>query len=209
METSNWLVFLAVSGAGSISPGPDAIASMSAGLRHGFRHGYVTIFGTVLGTWTQLVVVAVGLGALISTSIVAFSVVKWLGVAYLVWIGIGQWRAPVHPWFTPSNASSGVRQRNIVMKSWMVSALNPKTTVFFLAVVPQFITVNQPLVSQYLVIGLTLAFTDMVVMASYTAMASKVLLALKNPAHLQLLNRVLGGLLVAAGSSLALFNHAS
>jgi len=74
----------------------------------------------------------------------------------------------------------------------MVSALNPKTTVFFLAVVPQFITVNQPLVSQYMVIGLTLAFTDMVVMASYTAMASKVLLALKKPAHVQILNRVLG-----------------
>ncbi len=91
----------------------------------------------------------------------------------------------------------------------MISMLNPKTTVFLLAVIPQFIIVKQPLVNQYMVIGLTLAFTEMVVMASYTAMASKVLLALKNPGHLQLLNRVLGALLVVAGASLALFNHTS
>ncbi len=209
METSSWLVFFAASCAFSISPGPNAIASMNAGLQHGFRRGYVTIFGPVLGIWTQLVLVVVGLGALICTSIVVFSVVKWLGVAYLLWIGISQWRAPARPWINRSDATSDVRQRTIVFKAWMISTLNPKTTVFLLAVVPQFIAVGQPLVNQYVTIGLTLAFTEMVVMASYTAMASKVLLALKNPAHLQLLNRVLGGLLVAAGSSLALFNHAS
>jgi len=209
METSNWFVFFAASCAFSISPGPNAIASMNAGLQHGFRRGYVTIFGPVLGIWTQLVMVVVGLGALISTSIVVFSVVKWLGVAYLVWIGISQWRTPARPWLNQSVSTSNVRQRTIVFRAWMISMLNPKTTVFLLAVIPQFIIVKQPLVNQYMVIGLTLAFTEMVVMASYTAMASKVLLVLKKPAHVQILNRVLGGLLVAAGSSLALFNHAN
>jgi len=209
METSNWLIFFAASCAFSISPGPNAIASMNAGLQHGFRRGYVTVFGPVLGIWTQLVFVIAGFGTLIYTSVVVFSAVKWLGVAYLVWIGISQWRASARPWLSQSEPSSGVRQRTIVFRAWVISTLNPKTTVFLLAVVPQFIMVNQPLTSQYMVIGLTLAFTEMVVMASYTAMASKVLLVLKKPAHVQILNRVLGGLLVAAGSSLALFNHAN
>lgn len=209
METSNWFVFFAASCAFSISPGPNAIASVNAGIQYGFRRGYVTIFGPMLGIWTQLFLVIVGLGALICTSNAVFSVVKWLGAAYLVWIGISQWRAPARPWLYQSEATSVVCQRTIVFRAWMISALNPKTTVFLLAVVPQFITVNQPLAIQYVIIGLTLAFTEMAVMASYTALASKVLLVLKVPAHLRILNRILGGMLVAAGSSLALFNLAA
>jgi homoserine/homoserine lactone efflux protein len=61
---------------------------MSAGLNHGFRYGYVTVIGLVLGIWTQLLVVGVGLGALVAASGTAFAVVKWLGVGYLVWLGI-------------------------------------------------------------------------------------------------------------------------
>src|SRR5665811_638469 len=97
MELSTWLTFFAASWAISISPGPGAIASMSAGLNHGFKRGYVTIFGLILGIWTQVLVVGVGLGALVAASNTAFTVVKWLGVVYLVYLGITQWRAPVRP----------------------------------------------------------------------------------------------------------------
>lgn len=208
MELSTWLTFFAASWAISISPGPGAIASMSAGLNHGFKYGYVTIFGLVLGIWSQLAVVGVGLGALMATSGTAFTVVKWLGVGYLVWLGIQQWRAPARPMVAPSEAGEVVSRRALILKGWMINVVNPKGTVFLLAVVPQFINVNHPLTPQYLIIGATLAFTDMVVMAGYTALASRVLGALKEPSHIRAMNRTFGSLFVVAGSLLALFKRA-
>ena len=209
MQLATWLAFFAASWAISISPGPGAIASMSAGLNHGFRYGYVTIFGLVLGIWTQLLIVGVGLGALISTSATAFTVVKWLGVAYLVWLGIAQWRAPARPMVTLSDTGVVVSQRALILKAWMINVVNPKGTVFLLAVVPQFINLAQPLLPQYLIIGATLAFTDMVVMSGYTALASRVLGALKEPSHIRAMNRTFGSLFVLAGSLLALFKRSA
>jgi len=208
MELSTWLTFFAASWAISISPGPGAIASMSAGLNHGFKRGYVIIFGLVLGIWTQLAVVGVGLGALVAASSTAFTVVKWLGVAYLVWLGIAQWRAPARPMVAVSDSGVIVSQRSMILRAWMINVVNPKGTVFLLAVVPQFMNLSQPLLPQYLTIGATLAFTDMVVMAGYTALAAKVLGALKDPSHIRVMNRTFGSLFVLAGSLLALFKRA-
>jgi homoserine/homoserine lactone efflux protein len=182
MELSTWLTFFAASWAISISPGPGAIASMSAGLNHGFKYGYVTIFGLILGIWTQLLVVGAGLGALMATSHNAFVVVKWLGVAYLVWLGIQQWRAPARPMVAASDSAVLVSQRTLIVKAWMINVVNPKGTVFLLAVVPQFIN---------------------------TALASRVLGALKKPSHIRAMNRTFGTLFVLAGSLLALFKRSA
>jgi homoserine/homoserine lactone efflux protein len=208
MELSTWLTFFAASWAISISPGPGAIASMSSGLNHGFKYGYVMIFGLVLGIWSQLLIVGVGLGALMATSSAAFTVVKWLGVAYLVWLGIQQWRAPARPMVALSDTGEVVTQRALILKGWMINVVNPKGTVFLLAVVPQFINLHHPLTPQYLIIGATLAFTDLVVMSGYTALASRVLGALKEPSHIRAMNRTFGSLFVVAGSLLALFKRA-
>lgn len=208
MEFSTWLSFFAASWAISISPGPGAIAAMSAGLNHGFRYGYVTIIGLVLGIWSQLLIVGVGLGALISASSTAFMVVKWLGVGYLVWLGIQQWRAPARPMVALADSKERVTQRQLILRAWMINVVNPKGTVFLLAVVPQFMDLSQPLLPQYLIIGATLAFTDMVVMSGYTALASRVLSALKEPSHIRAVNRVFGSLFVLAGSLLAFFKRA-
>ncbi|WP_114970130.1 LysE family transporter [Rhodoferax ferrireducens] len=209
MELSTWLAFFAASWAISISPGAGAIAAMSAGLNHGFRRGYVTSFGLILGIWTQVIVVGLGLGALVAASSMAFLVVKWLGVAYLVWLGIQQWRAPATPLAAKTEEGAVVvTRRSMILRAWMINAVNPKGTIFLLAVVPQFMNLSQPLVPQYLIIAATLAFTDLVVMAGYTALASRVLGALKSPAHVRAMNRTFGGLFVAAGSLLAMFKRA-
>ena len=208
MEFSTWLAFFAASWAISISPGAGAVAAMSAGLNHGFRRGYFTTFGLILGIWTQVLVVGAGLGALVAASSTAFGVVKWLGVAYLVWLGIAQWRAPARPMAAVSDSGMIVTRRSMIARAWMINAVNPKGTVFLLAVVPQFMTLAQPLLPQYLLIAATLAFTDMVVMAGYTVLASRLLGALKSPAHIRALNRTFGSLFVLAGTLLALFKRA-
>ena len=209
MELSTWLAFFAASWAISISPGAGAVAAMSAGLNHGFRRGYFTTFGLVLGIWLQVIVVSLGLGALVATSSTAFAVVKWLGVAYLVWLGIAQWRAPATPMVTQTDEGPRVTRRSMVLRAIMINAVNPKGTVFLLAVVPQFLNLAQPLMPQYLVIAATLGFTDLVVMAGYTALASRVLGALRSPSHIRAMNRTFGSLFVLAGSLLALFKRAN
>ena len=209
MELSTWLAFFAASWAISISPGAGAVAAMSAGLNHGFRRGYFTTFGLVLGIWLQVIVVSLGLGALVATSSTAFAVVKWLGVAYLVWLGIAQWRAPATPMVTQTDEGTRVTRRSMVLRAIMINAVNPKGTVFLLAVVPQFLNLAQPLMPQYLVIAATLGFTDLVVMAGYTALASRVLGALRSPSHIRAMNRTFGSLFVLAGSLLALFKRAN
>lgn len=207
MEFTTWLAFFAASWAISISPGAGAVAAMSAGLNHGFRRGYITTLGLVLGIWTQIVVVGVGLGAVVAASSTAFLVIKWAGVAYLVWLGIQQWRAPAVPLATQAEEAPIVTARTMIFRAWVINALNPKGTVFLLAVMPQFLNLAEPLLPQYLVIAATLAFTDLVVMAGYTALAARVLRALTSESHLKAMNRVFGGLFVAAGTLLALFKR--
>ena len=208
MQLSIWLAFFAAAWAISLSPGAGAVAAMSAGLNHGFARGYVMTFGLILGIWTQVLVVGLGLGALIAASSFGFALVKWLGVAYLVWLGIKQWRAPLIPMVSESAEASAGSPRTLILRGWMINAANPKGTVFLLAVVPQFLDVSRALGPQYLVIATTLAFTDLVVMAAYTALAARLLRLLKSPRQIRLLNRSFGSLFVAAGFLLALFKRA-
>ncbi len=207
MDFSLWLTFLVAACLISLSPGAGAVAAMSAGLNHGFARGYVMSFGLVLGIWTQILVVGLGLGALIAASSIGFALVKWLGVAYLVWLGLKQWRAPAVPLVNASAEAVAVEPRTLVLRGWMINAANPKGTVFLLAVVPQFLDLTRALAPQYAVIALTLACTDLIVMAGYTALAAKLLRLLKSPRQIKVLNRSFGSLFVGAGLLLAMFKR--
>jgi len=207
MTLATWLTFFVACWAISLSPGPGALAAMSSGLNLGFRRGYFTTFGLILGIWTQVVIVVAGLGALIQASAAAFVVLKYCGAAYLVWLGISQWRASDRP--LVAAAGEPLRSRKeLVVRGWGINAVNPKGTVFMLAVVPQFLDLSRPLLPQYLVIALSLSITDLVVMGGYTALAAKVLRALREPHHVRWLNRGFGSLFVVAGTLLATFRRA-
>ena len=97
MALETWLAFFVASWLISLSPGAGAISCMAAGIRYGYRKGLWNIAGLQLGILFVLGIVAAGLGAVLAASTVAFNVIKWLGAAYLVWLGIQQWRAPVAP----------------------------------------------------------------------------------------------------------------
>ncbi|MFG6412679.1 LysE family transporter [Roseateles sp. DC23W] len=209
MEFATWLTLFAACWAISLSPGAGAVAAMSAGLSHGFRRGYFMTFGLILGILTQVLFVSAGLGALIAASETAFAFIKWAGVAYLVWLGVQQWRAPARPLVAVDGGAIQATRRQLVLRGWGINAVNPKGTVFLLAVVPQFLDLAAPLAPQYVVIGATLAFTDLVVMAGYTALAARVLAALKSESHIKALNRVFGSLFVVAGALLATFKRST
>jgi homoserine/homoserine lactone efflux protein len=203
VDFNTWLGFFVASWAISISPGAGAVAAMTAGLQHGFARGYCLTFGLILGLWSQLLLVGAGLGALIVASSTAFAAIKWLGVAYLLWLGIAQWRAPAVGLKAQTDGATTTTRGSIVMRGWVLNSLNPKGTLFMLAVVPQFLNPAQQLLAQYLVIGATLAFTDLVINAGYTAFASKALAALRSPRQMRWVNRVFGSLFIALAAMLA------
>lgn len=217
MSWSVWIPFFIATVAISLSPGPGALAAMGAGLSQGFARGQAIAFGLLLGVWTQTLVVSVGLGAVLATSELAFTLVKWVGAAYLVWLGVQQWRAPAlglrvdaaaADGAAPAAAAAAVGRAALVLRGWGVNALNPKGTVFLLAVLPQFIDTNAPLAPQYLVIGLTFGVVECAVMSGYVALASRLQAVLAAPRRMRWVNRGMGSLFMAAGTALALFKRA-
>lgn len=209
MELTTWLALFAASWAISVSPGAGAVAAMNAGLVHGFKRGYITTIGLILGIMSQLLLISIGLGAVVARSNIAFEAVKWFGVVYLIWLGIGQWRSPLTAMRLERVSTTREPAAKMIFKGWMINAANPKGTVFLLAVVPQFMNLSEPLWLQYVIIGATLTFTDAVVMAGYTALAARIFTVLKSARHVQLLNRFFGSLFIVAGVSLSFFKQSA
>lgn len=207
MSLSTWLAFFAASWAISFSPGPGAISAMASGVKYGFRRGYWTTVGLLIGILIQFVVVAVGLGAVLAASEVAFGVVKWLGVAYLIYLGWRQIRTDAMPVAVEAGEPAPFRIRDLIVRGCLINITNPKGTVFLLAVVPQFLNLSQPLTLQYVIIAATLCLTDLVAMGCYTTFAARVLSVLRSPRHIRWLNRTFGALFILAGTVLASFSH--
>lgn len=205
MTLDTWLAFFAASWLISLSPGPGALSCMSAGQRFGFRHAIWNIIGLQAGMLLLVGICAVGLGAALAASQHLFAAIKWAGVAYLVWLGIAQWRSPAAP--MREEDASPSQGPALMLRAFLINASNPKGIVFMLAVLPQFIDAQRLQWPQYLACGATLMFTDAVVMSGYTLLAVRVLRALRDARHIRWLNRSFGALFIGAGLLLAGFRR--
>ena len=199
-----WLAFFGAAIAIAVSPGAGAIQSMATGLTHGVRRGYWSILGLEIGLMLQLSLVAAGLGAVVTNSILAFNIIKWIGVAYLFYLAVRQWRtATVDLREQVGRAMDGGRL-SLVVRGFLVNATNPKGLVFFLAVLPQFVVPASPLLPQYLAIGVTMVAVDLVVMGLYTALSVRLLTWMQTPRKQTVVNRVFSGLFATAAVILSL-----
>jgi homoserine/homoserine lactone efflux protein len=204
-----WLTFVGAAIAIAVSPGAGAIQSMATGLTHGVRRGYWSILGLEVGLMLQLTLVAIGLGAVVANSIIAFNIIKWAGVAYLIYLAVRQWRtATIDLREQIGKAMDGGRLA-LVVRGFLVNATNPKGLVFFLAVLPQFLVPTGPLMPQYLAIGATMVAVDLVVMGLYTALAARLLMWMHTPRRQTAVNRVFSGLFAAAAVVLSLLRRAA
>ena len=208
MSLETWLAFFAACWVISLSPGAGAIASMSCGLQYGFWRGYWNALGLQLGLVLQIAIIAAGVGAILAASATAFQFIKWFGVAYLVYLAVKQWRA------LPADISdeSAIRPigkpLSLVFRGFLVNVSNPKALIFMLAVLPQFINPHAPLLPQYLIITATMVTVDLVVMAGYTGLASRVLRMLRTPKQQRRMNRTFAGLFLGAATLLATIRRA-
>jgi homoserine/homoserine lactone efflux protein len=179
---------------------------MSHGLAYGVRRASVTILGLQLGLVLLLAIAGAGVGALLLASATAFTVVKLVGAAYLIYLGICQWRAPVQA----ANGTAQVVAMPPARRFWLgflTNATNPKGIVFMVAVLPQFMSPAQPVLPQLVAMGITMFAVDLVVMHGYAALASTMQRFAKSKRAVKTQNRIFGGLLMAAGATLLAFKR--
>lgn len=204
MRWELWLAFIGASVAISVSPGAGAIQSMATGLSHGLRRGWWSVAGLQIGLMTQLAVVAIGLGAAVSKSLVAFTVIKWIGVLYLIYLAVRQWRAAADDLTAEVGVAADCGRLSLLARGALVNLTNPKGLVFLLAVLPQFVMPAEPLLPQYLAIAITMLVVDVIVMGAYTGLAARVLRVLRTPRQQNALNRAMSGLFAVAAVALSL-----
>jgi homoserine/homoserine lactone efflux protein len=209
MAWSVWLTFVGAAFLIALSPGAGAVQSMATGLTHGVRRGYWSILGLEIGLMLQLALVALGLGAIVTSSIVAFNVVKWIGVAYLLYLAVKQWRTATRDLGEQLGAAGPSSRRALVARGFLVNTTNPKGLVFFLAVLPQFVVPTAPLVPQYLAIGATMITVDVIVMSLYTGLAARLLRWMHTPRQQTAVNRTFSGLFAVAALALSLVRRAA
>lgn len=196
----------------NIMPGPDSLLIMARSATQGWRAGCAAALGIGAGTMVHVTAAAVGLSALLSTSAMAFSVVKWVGAAYIVYVGIGMLRAKLksgggsQPGAGEAAVPPAASYRRIFAQGFLTNVLNPKVALFFLAFVPQFISADAPNKAlAFLILGCIFNFNSMLWcngLAVFTAFASARLKV--KPLVALWLNRVTGGLFLALGARLAL-----
>jgi threonine/homoserine/homoserine lactone efflux protein len=192
-----WLAFAAASAVLLAIPGPTVLLVVAYSLGQGRRAAVATTAGVALGDFTAMTASMLGLGLLLATSATLFTALKWLGAAYLVYLGIRLWRAPVAATATaPPPVVSG---RRMFAHTWLVTALNPKSLVFFVAFLPQFIDPARPLLGQLVVMEATFLVLATLNATVYALLAAAARRGIHRPAVQRAVNRVGGSLLVGAG----------
>lgn len=203
MEWTLWLTLVAAGALISFTPGAGAINTMANALNSGWTRSIWGIIGQQIALLAHLAVVAAGVGVLVASSPVLFNVIRYAGAAYLVYLGIRQWRMPPA---APSDDGAVAHEpaASMLRRGLFVNLTNPKAIVFFLAFTPQFIRPEDPLVRQYLVLAATVVVIDVIVMWFFFAAAAKGLRRLtRDESGQRWINRIFGSLFVGVGVLLA------
>ncbi len=203
MTFATWITFVIAGSLIAISPGSGAVMAMSHGLAYGIRKASATVLGLQLGLLLVFAIAGAGVGSLLMASELAFGAVKTVGALYLIWCGVGQWRAPAQPSgldaaVLADHPSLGRR----VLTGFLTNATNPKGIIFMVAVLPQFISQQAALLPQLLILGATMVTIDTVVMHGYAWLAASMQRFFRDARAVRKQNRFFGAVLVLVGAAL-------
>jgi threonine/homoserine/homoserine lactone efflux protein len=183
-----------------LMPGPNVALIVANSVTHGWRHGLLTVAGTSSAMVVQLGLTWLGMAALLGALGGWFAALRWIGVAYLVYLGIRQWRAvPIDLTATAPPAASA---RAVYLRGLLVSLTNPKTLAFYGAFFPQFIRLDRSVGAQTAILAATFLGLALLIDGAWAILAARLRGVLAARGRLR--NRVSGGVLVAAGAALAL-----
>jgi len=197
MSFDIWLTMLLASILISVSPGAGAVVSMNYGLKYGLKRSYAAIFGLQTGLFLQTFVVVIGLGSIIMQSVLLFSIIKWIGVIYLVGLGIVKFiEKPSLP--SDTQRIKAFSAKKAYIQATLINLTNIKATVFLVAFIPQFLSPEKPLLIQFAIICATLICVDIIVMTGYSSLASKLKGVIKSVRAIRIQNRITGTFLLLA-----------
>ncbi|MBX2824728.1 MAG: LysE family translocator [Gammaproteobacteria bacterium] len=206
MSIETWLAFVLATSILLIIPGPTIMLVVSYALSHGRSSGWATVPGVALGDFIAITASLAGAGALMAASTTLFSVVKLLGAAYLIWLGIRLWRSEPEIQELPQTRYNASR-RAMFRNAWIVTALNPKGMVFFVAFVPQFVNADAPLLLQFCILVITFVTLAAINVALWAILAGQVRQQINQPSRLRWLNRAGASFMIGAGLVTATFRQ--
>jgi threonine/homoserine/homoserine lactone efflux protein len=199
MTFESWAAFTAASAVLLIIPGPTVLLVVSYALGQGWRTVLPMTVGVALGDFTAMTLSMLGLGALLATSATLFTVLKWVGAAYLVYLGIRLWRAGGTLDAAPR--TDAVSAARMLGHAWLVTALNPKSITFFVAFLPAFLDPKADFLTQMVVFETTFLVLAFANAFGYALVAARARGFVANPRAIAVVNKVGGGLLIGAGAA--------
>lgn len=204
IEPTKFVLFIGISWALIIAPGPDMFYVITRGMAHGRRAGIVSAIGVVCGILVHTTAAALGLTLILQTSAAAFLFVKYIGAAYLLYLGIKAWRDKST--FSLQSPAPVIDSRALFWQGVLSNVLNPKIAIFFLAFLPQFVDKRSDHITlQMFILGLTFAFFGLcfLLVVGYSSGVIGGWLT-RQPQYAQFFQRLAGGILIALGIRLAL-----
>jgi threonine/homoserine/homoserine lactone efflux protein len=203
MTFESWAAFSAASAVLLIIPGPTVLLVVSYALGQGWRTVLPMTVGVALGDFTAMTLSMLGLGALLAASATLFTILKWVGAAYLVYLGVRLWRAGGTLDAAPR--TDAVSAAKMLGHAWLVTALNPKSITFFVAFLPAFLDPKADFLTQMVVFETTFLVLAFANAFGYALVAARARGFVANPRAIGVVNKVGGGLLIGAGAATVTF----
>jgi len=201
VDLHTWLLYFLAALGLSLSPGPNSLLALTHGALHGRRMALYTLSGGAAGFIIIIALSMFGIGALLRASLVWLTVLKWVGGAYLVWLGIQVWRSP--PISVRQNNGAGDAQpRTLFRQGFLAAVTNPKGILFFAAFLPQFVDPHRSLATQFIVMAATFAVIEFVTELVLATLAHRITAWLARVGRT--FNRACGGIFIAIGALLPL-----
>ncbi|MEM7596456.1 MAG: LysE family translocator [Pseudomonadota bacterium] len=204
MSFELWLAFAAASTALVLIPGPTVLLVLSYAISQGKRVAVASATGVALGDFVAMSLSLAGLGALVLASATLFTVLKWVGAVYLVYLGVKLLRSPPSQGLDALGTAQSVTGGGVFWHAAAVTALNPKSIAFFIAFVPQFVVVDQPILPQFAILIATFVGIAAVNALSYALLADRLRQTIKRPNVITWFTRGGGVALIGMGIMTAL-----
>jgi threonine/homoserine/homoserine lactone efflux protein len=207
MSFETWAAFAAATSILLIIPGPTILLVVSYALGQGWRTALPVAIGVALGDFTAMTLSMLGIGALLAASATVFTILKWIGAAYLVYLGVKLFRAGGALQADPRTET--VSPATMVGHAWLVTALNPKSITFFVAFLPQFLDRNADFFTQMLIFEATFLILAFANALGYALVAARARSLVRNPRAIGIFNKTGGSLLIGAGIATAAMRSGS
>ena len=201
MALEMWLYYVLAVLVLTASPGPSVLLCVTKAVTKGFEASVLTALGSLTAIVGVMTLSFTGLGLILASSELIFTLIKWIGAAYLMYLGFKAFTSKEHTYELPQDDGPARKGSavSLYMSGFVVGASNPKALVFFTALFPQFINLEQPLMMQYLICAVTFSVLEMSWLLIYAYLGSRSSKWLLQNGRAKLFNRITGGVLMSAG----------